>query len=84
MKSVINLAPKIWQVESEPGDATHYSYVVINNYDDWMFAPWDNTFRYPQKINKWEMDDTISIAEREQCSQYTIAECVRTIRELSE
>ena len=88
MKKIVGLVTSLTSVDvyhviSEPGDATHYDYIVIRDFDDFMFVPYGNTFRYPQKINVYEIEtDQIAIATREHCNPYTVAECVRTIKEL--
>ena len=84
MKEIIEYSGNIKHVVSEPGDATRYDYLVIQNYDDFMFVPYNNTFRYPQKINRFELDEVyeLDIAERENCNLFTVRECIRTIKEL--
>jgi len=47
-KEIKQIAEDVYRVTSEPGDATRYDYFVIKYYDDFMFAPRENNFRYPQ------------------------------------
>lgn len=85
---------KFYEIESEPGDATHYSYFCIRYYNYFMFAPKDNSFNYPQKIEKFDAihimemgmtDDNEllkRISKKYDSSVYTIMECCRTAVEL--
>jgi len=75
------------RVESEPGDATHYSYVVVQNDHIFSFLPFNNSFRYPQLLDYWSVKDITSvddpnllkIAKEQYCNPFTVLECVRTI-----
>lgn len=83
----------LYLVISEPGDATLYDYLVFRDGpDDFCFMPRRSTFRFPQRINWWEIerggekwDEEIIeiIAKREHCNPYTVMECVRTMREIN-
>jgi hypothetical protein len=73
---------------SEPGDATRYDYIMIQNYDEYMFMPYKNTFRYPQRLNWWDVKDieiineTVeTIAKENNCNSWTVMECIRSIKE---
>lgn len=45
-------------IESQPGDATKYSYFVYREgYDNFHFMPKDNTFKYPQRLSYWDVKD---------------------------
>lgn len=85
----------ITSVTSEPGDATHYEYLVYRDGPySFTFAPTRSTFRFPQRISAWDIPTKIDlnndesqmvirdVAERERCNPYTVAECMRTMREL--
>jgi len=70
-------------VVSEPGDATRYDYVVIPGEDVFRFYPYDNSFRYPTEIGVYQNDDDIKwLANKYQCNEHTVAECLRTMKDL--
>lgn len=71
---------------SEPGDGTRYDYIMLDIYDEYVFAPFRSTFRFPQRLNYWEIKNAdeekiISIADKENCNPYTVKECIRAIKE---
>lgn len=82
-------------VVSEPGDYTRYDYHVTQFGDEFMFMPYESTFKFPQKIDYWEVKDVETIEDVLACtiseqydtdktgiSPYTLLECIRTIKEL--
>ena len=75
------------RVISKPGDGTRYDYIVIKNEDSYSFAPYNNAFKYPQQLNKWDVmnieDEEIKLmAEKHNCNFYTLKDCIRTIIEI--
>jgi hypothetical protein len=57
--------------------------------DDFSFAPNHSTFKFPQRINYWDVkdltDDEIqAYAKRDDCNFYTYKECVRMVIQLVE
>lgn len=84
---IITRTGDVFIVRSEPGDATRYDYFVFRDGDDdFCFMPRKSAFRFPQRINYWEIAETDekvdAIAKRENCNRYTVLECVRTINEI--
>lgn len=82
-------------VVSEPGDHTRYDYHVTQFGDAFMFMPYESTFKFPQKINYWEVKDISTLEElfdstiiekydeyKTGINPYTLLECIRTIKEL--
>lgn len=79
------------RVISEPGDGTRYDYIVVRNHKYFMFSPYENTFRYPQRIDIWsirnaksEDDLVMKIAKEESCNPWTVKECIRWMKEATE
>ena len=76
---------------SEPGDGTRYDYIMVQiGPDEFVFAPYRNTFKYPQKINVWEAlndernldkDKVVRLAKKEGVNPYTYMECARSALE---
>lgn len=86
-KEITELNIDIYHVLSEPGDATRYNYIVFEDYDNYSFMPCKNSFRYPQRLNYWDIKDLdegeeIKVAEETMCNLFTLRECIRTIKEL--
>lgn len=90
-------APNIYLVDSEPGDATRYNYFVFRNGPDiFHFMPCDNTFKYPQILNYWDIRDIqidgsksievceewFRLAHKHMCNPHTLAECIRTAKKM--
>ena len=74
---------------SEPGDATRYDYGVFRTGpDDFSFMPIGSTFRFPQRLNFYDVCDIVSVdqctemAEAHGCNAYTLFECIRRVKEL--
>ena len=98
MKEVERIFSNVLMIESEPGDMTRYSYFVYKDGpDEFHFMPKDSTFRFPQRLNYFEVIDVedetivgvrdeqiIKLATRENCNPHTIKECIRTIIEYHE
>jgi len=87
MKNIKEIKGGIFQIESEPGDSTHYSYFVFSYYDYYMFMPCESTFRYPQRLNRYNVqnlseEELIKMALNERCNVWTLKECIRTIEEM--
>jgi hypothetical protein len=89
MKTIkrISIDLALFHIESEPGDATHYSYIMLQNYDKYIFMPFDSTFRFPQKLDYYDIknlseEEIIALAKKENCNPFTLSECIRTIEEL--
>jgi len=88
----ITPAGEVFLVISEPGDATLYDYFVFRDGpDNFCFMPRKSTFRFPQRLNwweiekwgeKWEEEIIGVIAKRENCNPFTVKECVRTMQEI--
>ena len=81
----------VYLVESEPGDATRYEYLVFHNGDDFVFSGVGSTFKFPSKINiydflegKMEISESAAqaIAMKYDCNFYTVMECCRTALEI--
>ena len=77
--AVTQLAPGIFAVEYEPGDGTHYSFLVYRDGpDDFTIAPRRNTFIYPLRINCWEDFNAPNngridvLAARYNCNPWTV------------
>jgi hypothetical protein len=80
---------RLFHVESEPGDATHYSYIIMKNVDDFSIMPYDNDFNYPQKLNYWKVkelteNEIIELAIKKYCNPYTLKEVIKTIKVMHE
>jgi len=88
MKNTTLVSPSdAFQIESEPGDATRYSYFVHRDGpDEFCFMPKRSTFRFPQRLNYWDVKDIseenlMELAKKENCNPHTLAECIRTVKE---
>ena len=85
---------KAFQVESEPGDVTHYSYIAIQTGpDEVCFAPYRSTFPFPQRLDRWcatdeelrdkyPSEDIVNKANKIGVNPYTYLECARTCIEV--
>jgi len=81
-------------VVSEPGDLTRYDYIVFRDGpDEFTFMPARSTFKFPQRINKW--DDAVTeedeakrrdaiekIAREYGCNPFTVIECISSIKHM--
>ncbi len=86
----------IHHIISEPGDCTRYNYFMIKDHDEYKFVPYDNTFNYPQRINRFVIPDELpkyadhkidsvlinNIAQKYNCNPWTVVECMGAIKEL--
>lgn len=91
MKDVKEINSGLFCIISEPGDATRYHYIMYADYNDYSFMPIRNSFRYPQRLNWYDVKNLVSdvngkfsqemfdIAEKENCNPYTLSECIRSI-----
>ena len=87
MKLNVRLAENLYCIVSEPGDATKYDYIVYKDYDYFCFMPRKSTFRFPQRLSWWDVEDIddnelIKLAEKECCNPHTLTECIRTMKEI--
>jgi len=75
----------VHHIISEPGDATRYDYLVnLTGLDEYSFAPVGSTFRFPQRLNYWEVlslteEQLLELAKEEHCNPWTLKECIRFI-----
>ena len=89
------LMENIWHVISEPGDCTRYDYIIIRDFDMYNIAPFRSTFRFPQRLDYWDIKAIHEIkdaaekssmlaemADKEHCNPCTLAECIRTIMKI--
>jgi hypothetical protein len=83
---IATYAGDLYHVVSEPGDGTRYDFVVLRQYDDFTFMPCKSTFRYPQRINFYDIPDSVltsdfaEIAKKEQCNPHTVVECCKVAK----
>ena len=61
MKDIIDNGNGLYTIQSEPGDCTRYDYFCIKYHDVYLFAPRNNSFRYPQKINYFTAKAVIEV-----------------------
>jgi len=83
---------QVYHIISEPGDNTRYDYFVTNFGDTYMFLPYESTFKFPQKLNYWEVKDIESMEDLDDYKEllkehvgvnpWTLMECIRTLKEL--
>lgn len=86
IKAILSF-PQIFKVISEPGDMTRYDFLVIKNYDEYIIAPFESTFVFPQRLNIWDIkkggDDYIeSISSKYKCNWHTTNTVVQAILEI--
>lgn len=55
MRTINNIVCK--RIISEPGDMTRYDYILINDYDEYMIMPYKSGFRFPQRINYYNINN---------------------------
>ena len=76
----------VMHVVSEPGDMTLYDYFVYQDHDDFMFMPGKSTFKFPQKLNYWDIEDIETWQDATKLNidvnPHTLLECIRTIKEM--
>lgn len=81
-------SPEIFHVISEPGDMTRYDFMIIKNYDDYLITPFKSTFRFPQRINIWDIKNkkiyNDKIAEDNNCNPCTVKAVVDAIKKIEE
>ena len=89
MREICDTTISCLHVISEPGDGTHYNYIVARDGpDNFCFMPLGSTFSFPQRLNWWQVcdyetvSDCISLAAVLHCNPYTLLECVRTMKEI--
>ncbi len=69
---------KVWHIISEPGDATRYDFMVKQDYDDFIIFSAGSTFKFPQRINRWELDDEI----KADCNPSTTRAVIAALKEI--
>ena len=77
---------EVSRIVSEPGDATRYDYYMAQDYYDFTFMPCKSTFRFPQRLNYYHVQDLteeelVEMAEKHNCNPWTLKECIRSINE---
>ena len=87
MKKIIPIKKNLYHVASEPGDCTRYDYFVFQNGDDFSFMPCRSPFKFPQRLNAYDISNLhrereLQMAEDEGCNLYTLQECIRTIKDI--
>lgn len=81
-------APEVLHIISEPGDGTHYDYLVFRDGpDEFCFMPARSTFRFPQRLNFYAVQSVEEsaiplLAVEHNCNPCTIIECIRVMKEL--
>ena len=50
----------VTRIVVEPGDMTRYEFYVIKDYDDFIIAPVERSFKYPQIFNKWDVKNAVN------------------------
>jgi hypothetical protein len=86
METITNAGNNVYFIDSEPGDATHYSFLIYRDgLDRFSFAPRGSTFNFPQRIDFWgdvkDIDDAgiLEIAKKFNCNPCTVKECIRIL-----
>ncbi len=81
-------------IVSKPGDATIYEYMVYRDGpDEFCFMPMRSTFRFPQRLDYFEVvemptsreqmmksKELFEMANELNCNPNTLMECIRTIK----
>lgn len=84
-KKIEKINDSVYLVSADPGDMTHYEYLVYRDGpDDFTFAPTRSTFNYPQRLNSWDCknlteEELVTMAEEKNCNMFTLKECIRTM-----
>jgi len=85
----------IYHVISESGNSIIYDYFVYQNEEDFCFMPCESTFRFPQRLNFYDIPkitvnfydipkitdsaEMLKLAEIEKCNSETLKECISTM-----
>jgi hypothetical protein len=75
---------EIFFVDYEPGDSTHYSFLVYRDGpDNFTIAPRRNTFKYPQRLNVYAdfhpSEKRIQhLAKEYNCNPWTVTAVIET------
>lgn len=88
-----SLNGEMFYVESEPGDATRYSYIIYRDGpDQFTITPTRSTFIFPQRLDFWDIFTTqdevvnqarvIELAEQWNCNPCTVLECMGAILQI--
>ena len=78
----------VLHITSEPGDGSHYDYLVYRDGpDEFCFMPGRSTFKFPQRLNFYAIQSADSsaihlLAVEHNCNTWTIIECIRIMKEL--
>jgi len=75
---------KIYEVDSHPGDATIYKFIIYNTGNDYFYFTGLNHVNYPNQLhelsiieeNPYVWDICLSLAAITNCSPHTIKECI--------
>lgn len=85
---------RVAHIESEPGDMTRYSYIILNKRGHYIICPNNSEFPFPKYILQNEvneintLDDSISFLNKnrikrfENVNPHTLLECANGIREI--
>jgi len=90
-RDIFNIA--VNRIISEPGDMTRYDYIIVNlGNGEFSIAPYSSTFRFPQRINYYDIeniksvDDCVDYLYGKECTDNinpnTLFECVNCIKEI--
>ena len=53
------ISKEVSRVIWEPGDCTRYEFLVIRDYDDFLICPYKSTFKFPNKLNMYDIKNTV-------------------------
>ena len=89
IKQIKQIKENLYHIISEPGDATRYEYLMLQDEDDFFFMPTKRDIVYPQRINYHDVKEyqrctpqTIQYVSGKKpyyCNLYTFIECVKTL-----
>jgi len=88
MRKIRKVNEDLFLITAEPGDTTRYEYLVYRDGpDNFTIAPTGSTFRYPQRLNIWDIknltdDQVFSMAEKESCNPHTLREVINGVTEI--
>ena len=76
----------IFLVDSQPGDATRYQFMIYcDGPDEYTIMPTRSTFKFPQRINWWDVkeitvDEAFEACKENRVNPHTLMEVVRIIK----
>ena len=95
-REIKKVAPNIYRVRSEPGDATRYDYLIYRDGpNEYTFAPTRSTFNFPQRMHIFAAANILEseqpvyseaaqmITKEFNANPFTVTECARAIVEIS-